>query len=91
MLQAGKAGKASAINDLQNIGGNVMLFPNPAQNMLNIVTEGEIEDVTIFNVLGQKVMHANTNQIDITSLSKGMYIINITTDEGMTTKKFVKE
>ena len=91
VLQAGKAGKASAINDLQNIGGNVMLFPNPAQNMLNIVTEGEIEDVAIFNVLGQKVMHANTNQIDITSLSKGMYIINITTDEGMTTKKFVKE
>lgn len=92
VLQAGKAGKASAINDLKGNNNHVILFPNPAQNNLNIISEEEIEEVTIFNILGQKVINVqNTNQIDITSLSKGMYIINIHTAKGMSTEKFVKE
>lgn len=94
ILQAGKVGAASSIKEKMKIG-NIEIYPNPAKDMLTIQSEENIQEVNIYNVMGQKVkdLHVGTNHIsvDIANLSKGMYIIQITTQNGKSVKKFIKE
>lgn len=90
VLQSGKAGKASAINEAV-AAGKVSIYPNPAQNILNIASADEVENVDIYNMLGQKVMSSQSAQINISNLSNGMYIVNVRTNAGTVTSKFVKE
>ncbi len=68
------------------------VYPNPATNMLNIrnVKEGTIK---VYDATGRQVMvnevvgNEDHIQLDISSLSKGMYFVKI----GNHTAKFVKE
>jgi Secretion system C-terminal sorting domain len=70
------------------------LTPNPVQSNLTINsnTSAIINTIAIYNTLGQLVLQPNSNEvINILSLSTGNYIIKITTNEGVITKRFVKE
>ena len=69
----------------------VTIYPNPTDNYLFI--EGNVNPVSIiiYNLLGAKVIaKSNTDKIDVSELSKGVYIINISDDVSQTNKKFIK-
>jgi len=69
----------------------VTIYPNPTDNYLFI--EGNVNPVSIiiYNLLGAKVIaKSNTDKIDVSELSKGVYIINISDGVSQTNKKFVK-
>jgi hypothetical protein len=73
------------------------LYPNPAKEVLNVQTKGEIgvKSVTIYNMLGQMVL-AYTNSeslsaLDVSQLKTGTYFIKLATDKGATFQKFIKE
>lgn len=51
------------------------VFPNPANDVLNL--EGEVEVWAIFDVSGKVVSSGYTKSIDISSVEKGMYILEI--------------
>jgi len=72
----------------------ITLNPNPAQNILNIKTKETITEASVYDLLGKKV-YANqisTNSFDVSSLSKGMYIIKVITKDDKTfSSKFIKE
>ncbi|MXN93071.1 T9SS type A sorting domain-containing protein [Flavobacterium sp. Sd200] len=73
---------------------SISLYPNPAGNMLNIsVPKGvDINQVAIYNALGQKVLQAsNTTGINIASLANGIHFVTLVTNAGTTQLKFVKE
>jgi hypothetical protein len=83
---------ATGIQDL-NYEDEIIVYPNPAYNILNIKgTTGEIS-VSITNGNGKTILNQkdNSSQIDITTLSKGLYILKITSHSGSTTKLFVKQ
>ena len=76
---------------------NVNLFPNPANNKLNVAINGlqTTADIKVYNVMGKLVMRqiatkAN-NELNISRLSSGIYMLNV--NDGTTVKsvKFVKE
>ena len=69
------------------------IYPNPAQNVLNIATEEMIESVEIYNLQGQlvKVENGNVNSINVASLSTGNYFVRIRTANSTITRKFTKE
>lgn len=72
----------------------VLLYPNPAQNILNLsLPEGiEMRKVFITNMLGQTVFNSgNITAIDVASLSKGIYQIAVSTDRGEWNGRFIKE
>ncbi|MBT8295889.1 MAG: T9SS type A sorting domain-containing protein, partial [Gramella sp.] len=53
-------------------------FPNPVQNVLSFVNpDSQDFDVTIYDTLGQKLLHKKKvqNQIDLTGFSSGIYIV----------------
>lgn len=74
---------------------NFSYFPNPVKNTLNLSYNQEISNVEIFNLLGQKVItnkvNANAAQIDMSNLSKGAYMVRVTSNEQTKTIKVIKE
>ena len=69
------------------------MFPNPVKNKLNIESKDAITNVAVFDLLGKEVISSNIvkNTLDVSTLSNGVYIIKLTSDKGVATKKFVKE
>ena len=70
---------------------NVNMYPNPVENKLFINSKETLNKVEIFNLLGKKVLSTtNTKSIDVSSLSKSVYLVKISSDKGISTKKLVK-
>ena len=66
------------------------LYPNPATDILNISMETELKSVEIYSLLGQKVLSTDKNQVDVSSLSKGMYMVRVEDVEGsISTQKLI--
>lgn len=64
----------------ENIAKAISVYPNPANNVLN-VANAENENIEIYNMLGKLVVNVNNasaNQnIDISKLSNGTYFVKI--------------
>lgn len=71
------------------------MFPNPATNELNVSASNRIQEVSVFNMLGQKVLEeqvgATSSQLNIARLQTGAYLIQVTADGQIGTYKFVKQ
>lgn len=83
---------ASLSLDDNNFRENKFTFyPNPAKNILNIVSKNPIGFVEIYNIRGQKIINQkieeNTGIIETKSLAKGIYLIKI----NGTLSKFIVE
>jgi hypothetical protein len=53
------------------------VYPNPSSNFLNIETIDSIKNIYLLNTLGQNVYEGNSKQINISNLSKGLYLLRI--------------
>jgi len=83
----------SGINDGFALQG-LKVYPNPANNILNIETASAMVTKTeIFNTLGSVVLAQSNDQksIDVSSLPQGIYFINVTTTDGTGKVKFIKQ
>ncbi|OFX56710.1 MAG: hypothetical protein A2046_00225 [Bacteroidetes bacterium GWA2_30_7] len=83
------------IEDLNN-KNDIQIYPNPATNKLNVKIEVDVQSITLYNILGAKVMKVNPEnsgliELDLSSLEKGIYLMNIQTDKFSQTVKFVKQ
>lgn len=67
------------------------MYPNPATDQVTITSkEGGQKNVTIFDVLGNQVMSTSTqDNINVASLSQGVYLVRITQGNTTETKKLV--
>ena len=80
-----------------NQAQNINLFPNPAENAINIDCSSlqiQPESICIFDTKGRKIrniLNATVNQqIDISDLEKGLYFVTITYEGQQLSCKFVK-
>ena len=66
------------------------IYPNPAKESIRIVGT-DIQQVEIFNVMGQRVLDIGENHetIDISHLQNGIYFVHIKTTEGEKAVKLV--
>ncbi|MBP1644859.1 MAG: Protein of unknown function precursor containing leucine-rich repeat and a C-terminal secretion [Bacteroidetes bacterium] len=68
------------------------VYPNPVSNALNIETMENVENVILYDVLGKEVMCTKkTNDIDVSNLNNGIYILKLITEKGIGEYKIVKE
>ena len=75
----------------ENLVASYEVYPNPMNNVLYI--EGnDIQDVTIFNAVGQQVLFVESrNEIDVESLNEGLYFVRVSDMKGNSVvKKIVK-
>lgn len=68
------------------------LYPNPVNSILNIQLAETLEKVEVYSLLGRKVLENNTTKINVSSLSLGVYLLKIYTQDGkIGVKRFIKE
>jgi len=77
---------------------NITIHPNPARESIRFfIPDSRILKVQIFNMSGQLILEKNIStvneiqQLDITGLLKGMYLLVAKTEAGSFHGKFVKE
>ena len=68
------------------------IYPNPTNGLLTINGTSAISEITVYNNLGQLLFTSfEKNQIDISTLSKGIYVVKIKGENGQfETKKILK-
>lgn len=69
-------------------------YPNPTTDMLNLNSKKNIDSVTLYNLLGQKVMTssvgATSTAISLSGLSSGAYIMEVIVNGSAGTFKVIK-
>ncbi len=81
------------LSNEQFIANDFMLYPNPATSVLNMVSDNHyIESAKVFNLIGEQIPVQNENdQLNVGHLSKGLYVLEITSEGKKFYKKFLKE
>jgi 1,4-alpha-glucan branching enzyme len=80
--------------DFDAFKSEIAIYPNPAKNSFAISQDvSKVEMYTITGQLVKRYAAVNSNQqLDITNLEKGLYLIKITDENGkILTKKIIKE
>jgi photosystem II stability/assembly factor-like uncharacterized protein len=82
----------SGIDDNLSSETHLNLYPNPATTNLNIDGISNHATAEVYDLSGKLLLtkQLNENQIDISSLAKGLYFIKLSTT-GSVVRKFVKE
>jgi hypothetical protein len=71
---------------------SLSIFPNPANDFIYIETESTPKRTVIYTMLGTEVLKTTTKRIDVSSLSQGMYTVQIETQKGaIITKNIIKQ
>ena len=70
----------------------MVLFPNPADNFIQIKSEKDIRGIEIFTASGNRVLSSElSNQsIDISSLQEGVYFMKVKTENNLYIRQFIK-
>jgi hypothetical protein len=86
-----------AVSDI-DLTNQFAIYPNPVNDIVNISFSGKSKNsfnVAVYSIQGSKIYTSYTKErnasINISTLAKGMYLLNITTDKGSMTRKIVKE
>jgi len=66
---------------------NLILFPNPAYEVLNINSRGIIKSLSIYNLVGglvyqDKGLNSSTTEIEVSMWSRGVYNVVVETEHG---------
>ncbi len=84
---------STSLNEVHKLQINI--FPNPVKNTINIQTNESIVYLEIFNLIGSKLFCNIPNntftKIDVSSLPKGSYLLNVRTIKSVQTVKIIKE
>ncbi|MCB0461076.1 MAG: choice-of-anchor J domain-containing protein [Flavobacteriaceae bacterium] len=70
-------------------------FPNPVKNKLTLKAQQNIQNVSVFNMLGQEVMRTEMNvqrgELDMSSLQSGPYFVKVRINDTVETLKILKK
>jgi hypothetical protein len=72
--------------------GSISLYPNPANDVVNIVSTDDIRTIEVLNFIGQTIYKTNdvnqkVTKLDVGSFNAGEYFVKITTMSGIETTK----
>jgi hypothetical protein len=90
----------TGVNDYFNSFSDLSVFPNPADNKLNIsftLDESQAFDIKLMTITGEVVYTEHSqgfvgnyvNTIDLSEMAKGVYVLNLSNEKGATNKKVV--
>ena len=76
---------------------NFSIYPNPANNVLNLSVKNglSINEITMVDINGRTVKTINNSfdsemEINVSDLTSGVYMLNVKTEDGVATSKFIK-
>ena len=79
----------------ENVIEGFQMYPNPAEDIVNLSADTKIDQVVVYNTLGQKVMETmpakNATQIDISNLDSGVYMLKVHADNQVAAYQLIVE
>ena len=84
---------STAVNSIASFSNNVLIYPNPASNIVKIISEKEISTYSVLDLQGRMILENGQAEqgkiISIKSLIPGIYSIKLIFKDGsMTSKQF---
>jgi hypothetical protein len=86
----------TAVNKPEN--GNLKLYPNPASSILNLDYRPSSESfiIEVYDVRGQLIIRMENNSainqsINISDLSKGLYLLKVSDGKSVQSQRFIKQ
>lgn len=74
-----------------NVKSKFSIYPNPTNGIFFIETEGIINDVTIFDIVGKQILKSNNKEINLSNFEKGIYFVQVSIDNNIvSTQKIIK-
>ena len=91
VLNAGDGSQTTGINDVKEV--NFSVYPNPVHGQLSISSAEPVRMVEVIDVNGRIVATygANTTSVDTRNYNSGVYVVRVTTDNGVGMQKVVVE
>lgn len=87
-------GGTLGINDF-SLSEKLRFYPNPVKSILNIENDSPISKIEVFALTGQSVLNQTVDtksaQINLSSLSSGIYLVRISYKNNIKTFKIIKE
>ncbi len=90
-------GTSLGVNDIDSVS-SISLSPNPSNAILNIQLEGNPSQlkIEVFDILGKQIFtrsieNSNITQIEVSNWNNGVYLIKISNDGKVETKRFIKQ
>lgn len=88
--------KPFCVENVQNLdewilSNETVLYPNPSSDWVNIQTADQVKMklIKMFDLSGKMILQTNEPSWNVQHLEKGMYLVQIETNLGTTTKSFV--
>lgn len=82
----------AGMSGIQEHEVNVNVYPNPANDIVNVNASSNISTIEVFNMMGQKVSAFDANNttanINVAALANGIYMMRINTENGVVNQKF---
>jgi hypothetical protein len=80
----------SSVNEIQN--NNIIIFPNPVNDILQIESEKPIEKVAVYNSFGQLIFTKENfpnadNKLNLEQIDAGIYFVKIRTQSSEVVQK----
>lgn len=79
----------------ENALKNIMAYPNPVKDVLNLDAEVNLEKVEFYSITGQLVLTQAVNSqnasINLQQLASGAYLVNILGENGSKRIRIIKE
>lgn len=71
------------------------LYPNPAENEVNVTAKNTIDEIRIYSatgqLVGQETIHATRATVDVDHLQKGIYFIQARMGNSLGNNRFIKK
>ena len=84
----------AAVNAIGHIGvgeideNELVVYPNPTNGIINVNANG-LKNILVFNALGQKVYETVENQIDLSQLGTGLFMLRIEAETGVIVQRIM--
>ena len=89
-VTASPTGATLTIEDINPAGSSILVYPNPTADRIYIQTDTNLK-AELFDLMGRKVRSTNQSQIDMSSLSRGNYILQVKTQNKTQSFKIIKQ
>jgi hypothetical protein len=90
-VTASSADATLTVEDIYPLDARISVYPNPTANRVYIQGENILQ-AELFDLRGRKVKATNQEQIDLSDMGRGTFILKVTTDNNNTKSfKIIKQ
>lgn len=71
---------------------DLIVYPNPTRDILNIKSSVQLEKIELYNILGERLLTTEeTSQINVKNFASGVYLLNVYSSNSKSVKRVIIE